>query len=216
MLMETARRRYAQRFSLAAMLMRGRRREMGSNTEATTIGHRWGWNCCVLFNWALMSFSRVAVSRTMVSRTGGGACSVSNMNLLFGGNLWCQCWGRSVKSVVMLHAYLFVKTHYRLKCSSPVSRLQWQRDEFLAFVLFALRSVTWIVESLVCILSPALIVNTNLALARFAPLWGALDVILWVLAKKLWELFKVGVKLLKRASQGIACVHMHIYIYIYT
>ena len=113
---------------LAAMLMRGRRREMGSNTEATTIGHRWGWNCCVLFNWALMSFSRVAVSRTMVSRTGGGACSVSNMHLFFGGNLWCQCWGRSVESfVLMLHAYLFVKTHYRLRYSSPVSRLQWQR-----------------------------------------------------------------------------------------
>ena len=82
---------------LAAMRMRGRRREMGSNTKATTIGHRWGWNCCVLFNWALMSFSRVAVSRTMVNRTGEGACSAFNVKLLVSDNLWCQCLGRNVE-----------------------------------------------------------------------------------------------------------------------
>ena len=80
---------------LATMLMRRRRQDTGSNTKATTSGHKWGWNFCVFFNWALMIFSRVAVSRTMVNRTGEGACSAFNVMLLVSDNLWCQCLGRN-------------------------------------------------------------------------------------------------------------------------
>ena len=125
MVMETVRLRYAQRFCL-------------QRCSCVVGGGRWAQTQkqlrLVIDGDGTVVFSSIERSYLLVASRSVAQWSVAQVGvhvqspicIFFLAGIYDVNVEEGVKSVVlMLHAYLLVKTHYRLKCSSPVSRLQW-------------------------------------------------------------------------------------------